>query len=227
MRAVPLDGALRLAASDFYFNSWRFVAANVAWALSLLAVLFLAMLWTPFLALLVLLAAPLVGLHAMAARLVRDEPANLDDFVAGTRRHGLHAAVVAAIAAVLGAVLVTNVFTGFAADGPLGWFLGATAIYGLIALTMYLVALWPVLADPNRADMSLRRKLQVAGLILIGRPVRLLLVTLVVVVILAVSTVMLAGIVLFGVAFTSIVATRWVLPAADELESRFEAARAR
>lgn len=227
MRAVPVGGALRLAASDFYFNSWRFVAANVAWALSLLAVLFLAVLWTPFIMLVVLLAAPLVGLHAMAARLVRDEPVNLDDFVAGTRRLGLQATLVAAVAAVLAAVLLTNVLTGFSADGPLGWFLGATAIYSLIALAMYLVALWPVLADPNHVDVPLRRKLQVAGLVVIGRPVRLLVVTLSVIVILTVSTVLLAGIVLFGVAFASILATRWVLPAADELEARYEAARAR
>ena len=228
MRApIAVGGAVRAAATDFYFNSVRFVAANVAFALCVLVVLFAAVIWTPAIVLVVLLAAPLAGLHRMAALLARGEPASFGDFVSGARRFGAQAAGLATGAVLLAAVLVTNVMTGFAAEGPIGWFLGATAIYGLVALAMYVIAAWPVLVDPNRSGDPLRRKLQVAGLVLIGRPGRLLVVTALVVAILVASTLILAGIALFGVAFASIVATRWVLPTADELESRFEAARAR
>jgi hypothetical protein len=227
MRGVAVGSAVRAAASDFYFNSIRFVAANVAWALCVLVVLFATAIWTPALLLAVLLAAPLGGIHRMAALLARDEPASLEDFVTGTRRYGAQAAGIAASAAGIGAILVTNVVMGFTSDGPFGWFLGATAIYGLVALAMYLVAAWPVLVDPRRDGEPVLHKLQVAGLVVIGRPGRLLIVTVLILLILAASTVLLAGIALFGVAFASIVATRWVLPTADELETRFEAARAR
>jgi hypothetical protein len=227
MRGVSVGAAVRAAASDFYFNSVRFVAANVAWALCVLVVLFATAFWTPALVLLVLVAAPLAGLHRMAGLLARDQAASLEDFIVGVRRYGAQAAGLAAGVAAIGAILVTNVVIGFTSDGPLGWFLGATAIYGLVALAMYLVAAWPVLVDPRRDGVSLQRKLQVAGLVVLGRPGRLLLVTALILVILSASMVLLAGIALFGVAFASIVATRWVLPAADELETRFEAARAR
>jgi hypothetical protein len=52
-------------------------------------------------------------------------------------------------------------------------------------------------------------------------------VTLAIAAILVGSTALLGAIVLVGVSFSSLLATRWVLPAADELEARFEAARAR
>jgi uncharacterized membrane protein YesL len=224
---VSIGGAIRQAASDFYFNSWRFVPANLAWALVLLAVLFATVLWPPALVLVVVVAAPVAGIHRMAALLARGEPAGISDFVEGTRRFGLHATGIAAGAAVLGAVLLTNIATGFSSDGPLGWFLGATALYGLIALAMFLVAAWPILVDPNHEQASLRRRLQLAALVLIGRPGRLFVLTALIVAILVASTVLLAGIVLFGVSYASLLATRWVLPAVDALEARYEAARAR
>jgi uncharacterized membrane protein YesL len=226
--ALPsIPQVARLAAVDFYFNSWRFAAANLAWALGLLVVLFLAVLWPPAILAAVLLAAPVAGIHRMAALLTRGEAASLGDFAEGARRFGLQASGIAAGAAILGAVLVTNLATGFASDGPFGWFLGATALYGLVALAMYLVGIWPLLVDPNHEAAPLRRKVQLAGLVVIGRPGRLLAVTALMIAVLLVSIVLLAGIVLFGVAFASLIGTRWVLPVVDELEARYEAARAR
>jgi len=104
---------------------------------------------------------------------------------------------------------------------------GATALWGLVALVMVVIAIWPVLVDPRREDRPLRRRLQLAGLVLIGRPGRLFLLTVLILAILVASTVLLGAIVLVGVAYTSLLATRWVLPAADDLEARYEAARAR
>jgi len=51
--------------------------------------------------------------------------------------------------------------------------------------------------------------------------------TLLIAAILVVSTALLGVIVLVGVAYASLLATRWVLPTADDLEARYEAARAR
>jgi hypothetical protein len=224
---VSIGRAIRQAAIDFYFNSLRFVPANAAWALGALVVLFLAVAWPPAIVLLVLLGIPVAGLHRMAALLARDEAASLSDFVDGMRRFGVAATGVATGAAILAFVLTTNMIVGLGSGEPLGWFLGATALYGDIALAMFLVAAWPILVDPRRESARLRRRLQLAGLVVIGRPGRLFLVTAIVIAVLALSVVILAGIVLVGVAYVSLLGTRWVLPVADELEARYEAARAR
>ena len=226
-KAPSIGQAIRLAGSDFYFNSLRFVPANLAWAITLLAVLFAAVIWLPALLLGVLVAVPIAGMHRMAALLTRGEPTSISDFLDGMRRFGLHAAGITAGVAILAAVLVTNVVTGFGSSSPLGWFVGATALWGLVALAMAVIAIWPVLVDPRREDRPLRRRLQLAGLVVIGRPGRLFLLTVLIAVILVASTALLGVIVLVGVAYTSLLATRWVLPAADDLEARYEAARAR
>lgn len=224
---MSIGRAIRLAAIDFYFNSLRFVPANAAWALGALVVLFLAVAWPPAIVLGAALAIPVAGLHRMAALLARGEATSLSDFVDGMRRFGATAAAVAAGASILAFVLTTNMVIGLESGSPIGWFLGATALYGAIALAMFLVAVWPILVDPQRESTPVRRRLQLAGLVVIGRPGRLFLLTAIVIVVLAASVVILAGIVLVGVAYTSLLATRWVLPAADELEARYEAARAR
>ena len=224
---MTIGSALRQAAVDFYFNSWRFVPANLLWGLGLLVVIVIGVAWPPALALAVLLAVPVAGLHRMAALIARGEPAAISDFVDGMRRFALPAIGIAGGAAVIAVVLTTNVVIGFESGGPLGWFLGATALYGEFALAMFLVAIWPILVDPRHAAATLRHRIVVAGLVVIGRPGRLFLLTIVIVVVLALSTMLLAGIVLVAVGFSSLVATRWVLPTADTLESRFEAARAR
>jgi uncharacterized membrane protein YesL len=223
---VSIGQAARQAATDFYFNSLRFVPANVLFALGVLAVLFLASLWPPAVVLAVLLGAPLAGIHRMAALLTRGEAASIGDFVEGARRFGLQASGVAAGLAAAGIVLLTNLVTGFESGGPIGWFLGATALWGLVALGMVAIAAWPILVDPRHERVPLRRRLLLAGLVLLGRPGRLFLVTLAIVAILAASTVLLGAIVLVGVSYSALLATRWVLPAADALEARYEAARA-
>lgn len=225
MAAPSVRQAIRLAASDFYFNSLRFVPANVAWALVVVGALFAASLWAPAVALLVLASMPLAGMHRLAALLVRGQPVSLSDFLDGVRRFGIRAVAVGAAAAVIGLVLVTNLLTGFGGDGPLAWFVGATALWGLVALAMALVAVWPVLVDPDREGAPLRRQIQLAGLVVIGQPVRLLALTLLIAVVIVASTALLGAIVLFGIAYSSLLATHWVLPAVDTLEARYEAAR--
>jgi uncharacterized membrane protein YesL len=226
-RAVSIGQAARAAASDFYFNSLRFVPANVVWALAVAALLFLAATWAPAIVLTPAIAIPLVGITRMAALLTRGEPANLSDFIEGMRRFGLAASGIAAVLAIAGAMLVTNVATGFSANDPIGWFLGASALWGLVALAMAAAAVWPIVVDPAHENEPLRQRLKLAGLVIVGRPGWLLVVTILIAVVLIASTVLLGAIVLVGVAYASLFGTRWVLPAADELEARYEAARAR
>ena len=212
-----MSAAVRLAASDFAFNTWRFIAANVVFGAGLVLVVVIALGWPPAIALLPLLAAPLAGMHRMAALLARGEPAALSDFRDGIRRFGIHAIGLAAAALLAGIVLGTNAVAGFTSTEPVEWFVGALAAYGLIALCMFLVAAWPLLVDPARDSWHLRMRLRAAALLVLARPGRMFLLTALLAALLVVSTVLLGGIVLVTASFASLVATRWVLPAADQL----------
>ena len=212
-----MSTAVRLAASDFAFNTWRFIGANLVFGAGLIVVVVIALGWPPAIALLPLLGAPLAGMHRMAALLARGEPAALSDFVDGMRRFGLHAIGLAAAELLAGIVLATNAVAGFTSSDPAGWFVGALAVYGMIALAMFVVAAWPLLVDPARDAWHLRMRLRAAGLLVLARPGRLFVLTALIAVLLVVSTVILGGIVLVTASFASLIATRWVLPAADQL----------
>ncbi len=217
---MSLRSALRQAVTDFYFNSWRLAPANLVWGVLFAAVLLAGPLTVLGAVLLVLLAVPLAGLHRMAALLSRDEPATFSDFVGAMRRQAAPAVLVAVGALVLAGVFTTNVVLGLQAGGALGWFMSAMALWGDVALGLWLVAFWPILADPRRDGLGLRRRIALAGLVVIGRPVRMFVLTAVIAVILAVSVVLFAAILLVSVAYVSIVASRYVLPLVDELEAR-------
>jgi hypothetical protein len=212
-----MGAAVRLAASDFAFNTWRFIAANLVFGAGLIVLVVVALGWPPAIALLPLLAVPLAGMHRMAALLARGEPTSISDFGDGMRRFGGPAVGIAAAALLGGIILATNAVTGFTSAEPVGWFMGALAVYGLIALAMFVVAAWPLLVDPARDGWHLRMRLRAAALLVLARPARLFALTALIAVLLVVSTVILGGIVLVTASYASLIATRWVLPAADQL----------
>lgn len=214
----------RDALTDLYFNSWRLVPANLIWGFVLLGVLAVSVAFPPALVLLVLLAVPTAGLHRMAALLARDEHAGFSDFIEGMRRYAAPAVAIGLAAALLAAVFTTNVVLGVRAGNPPGWFLAVMALYGDVALATFLISVWPVLVDPHRDELSLRRRLTLAGLIVVARPIRLLALLAIVMVILALSIVVLGAIVLVSAAFVSLLATRTVLPMVDAMEARFRVA---
>ena len=222
---VSLRGALRTALSDMYFNSWRLAPANLVWGAILIVALFAGPLTVLGLALLVALALPTAGLHRMGALIARGEPASFSDFVDGMRRYALSALAITVGAAALAVVLATNVFVGLEAGNPVGWFISALALWGLLALAMLLVAFWPILVDPRRESLGFRARLALAGLAVIGRPIRMLTLTAVVAAILLVSTVLFAALVMVSVAYVSVVSARYVLPIVDQLEQQLAARR--
>ena len=166
------------------------------------------------------LAVPVAGLHAMAARIQREQPAGFRDFLAGMRRSFVSAMTVGAAAFVLAVVFTTNVFVGLELGGIAGIGISVLALYGNIGLAMFLVAAWPLIVDPVRADEPIRRKLKLAALVNLARPARMFALTALIVAILALSTVLFAALLTISVAFVSLVATRYVLPVADRLEGR-------
>ena len=220
-----IRSALRDSLTDFYFNSWRLVPANLIWAVGFVVLALVAAGYPPALLLAGVVAIPLVGLHRMAALIARGEPAAFSDFFGGMRTYGLTALAIGSGATIVAAVLVTNALLGFESGGPIGWFLGVSALYGLAGLAIYLVALWPILVDPQHESASLRRRLALAGVVAIGRPMRAVGLAVVVAGLLGLSVVLFAAIVLVSVAYTCLVSARVVLPTVDALEARLPEGR--
>jgi hypothetical protein len=211
--------AFRKAGQDFYFNSWRLVPANLTWAVVLGAVVVGAIVWLPAALLISVVAVPLAGIHRMAALIVREDGATFGDFTDGMRRRAGVALAAGVISIILAIVFWSNVILGLQIDNPVGWFLSATAAYAEVALAMVLVAFWPLLADPRREHLSGRRALVLAGLVCLARPGRMFILTLLIGALLVAATAILPAIALVGVSYVSLVATHYVLPLADNLES--------
>jgi hypothetical protein len=222
---MSLRSALRTSITDFYFNSWRLAPANVAWGAVLILAVVAGLFTIVGVALLIVLAVPTAGLYRMGALIARGEPAAFSDFLDGMRRFGAAAVLVGAAAAILAIVFATNVAVGFGAGNPIGWVVSAMALWGLVGLVMLLVAFWPVLVDPERQGIGLRRRLALAGLVVIGRPARMILLTAMIAFILVVSTILFAALVLMSVAYVALLSARVVLPLVDEVEARLPEGR--
>ena len=222
---MSIGSALRASLHDFYFNSWRLAPANLVWGVLLVAALIAGPLTLLGMALLMLLAVPTAGLYRMGALIARNEPAAFSDFLGGMRRYGVRALAIAVGAATLAFVFTTNVIVGLQAGNPLGWFISAMALWGDVGLLMLLTTLWPILVDPAREGLGLRQRVTLAGLAVIGRPVRVLVLTVVLVLILAASTVLFAALIIVSVAYVAIVSSRVILPLVDEVEARLPETR--
>jgi hypothetical protein len=196
------------------------VPANVVWAVVLLLVLVAALAWLPLIVLLGVLALPVAGIFRMAALVARGAPVGFSDFITGMRRFGGPALALGVASTVVGAVLTANVWLGMTEGSIVGGVFAILALYADLALAMYLVAAWPILVDPVRETMKSRERLQLAFYVLAKQPGRMLALTLIILAILVVSTVLFAALVTISVAYISLVATRYVLPAADRFEGR-------
>ena len=217
---MSLVGALRRAATDLYFNSWRLAPANLVWAVVLLLALFVGPATLLGMTLLVATAVPLAGVYRMSALIARGEPVAFSDFLVAMRQYALRAMGTAAGAGLLAVVFLTNVVVGLQATDPVGWFVSAMGLWGAVCLALFIVAWWPLLVDPRRDGLGVRRRMALAGLAVIGQPARMLALSLTITLILIGSAVLFAALLLLGVAYTSLVSTNYVLPLVDGLEAR-------
>ena len=119
-----------------------------------------------------------------------------------------------------GLVLATNVVTGLLVGGILPWMVSTAAAWGLLATVVLGFAYWPLAVDPARAGIRPIARLRLAALLAFAHPVRLGALALVLLVILAASTVVFAALVTVSVALCAFISCRYVLPAADRLEAR-------
>ncbi|HEX5466623.1 MAG TPA: hypothetical protein VFW92_08095 [Candidatus Limnocylindrales bacterium] len=215
---------MRESLRDFFFNSWRLVAANLAWGLVFVVVI-VAGLVVPLLGWLLapLLALPTAGLFRLAALIARDEPASFWDAWAAWRSAARPALAAGVGASVMATVLAVNLLGGLLSGSTLGWALATLAAWGLLVVWLILLCFWPLLLDPRREPPGPRAALRLAGLLVLAHPGRLAILGLLAAVVLAASTVAFAALVTVAVAFVALVACRYVLPAADRLEVRLTA----
>ena len=217
-----LGGAVRAAVTDFFFNSWRVVPLNVAWGVVFLLALGLGVLVHPLLGLvaLCLTAVPLAGLARLAARATRGLGVNLSDAAQPIRARPV-AVLLAGVAFVASfAMLTVNLVAGFALGNALGWAFATAAGWGLATGACVACTFWPLLADPERDGASAPAVAKLAAVLVLAHPFRIGVLAVLLVVLLAVSTVAFAALVSVSVAFALLVAARYVLPAADRLEAR-------
>ncbi len=215
-------GSVRVALSDFYFNSIRLVAANVVWGIGLIVVLVVFASAPLIFAVVaaIALALPTAGIFRIAAIIARDQPADLSDAFGAMRSHALPALAVGAL--VIGSVVVLgfNFAVGLVAGDPLWLLIGTLAGWGLLALFVGTSAFWPLLLDPVRQGVPLKKKVEVALAVVFSSPGRYLGLTLINAAILIVSTVAFAALLTISIAFVALTLCRYVLPTADRLEGR-------
>jgi hypothetical protein len=221
-----LGGALRAGASDLFFNSWRIVPANLVFGVGLVAVAWIWFAAGVLAAALasVPLALPLAGLFRLGAMATRGRDVNLSDALDPARRDAprILAAGLGFAAGTL--VLGANVVIGLLGASVAGWIIATAAAWGLLAVIAFGFAFWPLAVDPDRADASWRARARLAGLLVLAHPSRMALLAFLLGVVLAASTVAFAALVTVSVGFCALVACRYVLPAADRLETRLVAA---
>jgi hypothetical protein len=226
--APTLGGSIRAAAVDFYFNSWRLVPANVLWGICLGALYVLALIyWPAAFVLSSLLAFPVAGIFRIAGLIVRGEAVSFWDGIREWRRRLLPTLLVGLAVVLAGSVLLVNLLGGLQSADLFGFAFATLAGWGLVIGWAWLLCFWPLLTDPRRDAWGLRDAARAAGYLVVAHPVRIGVLAVVVFVFLLVSTVAFAALVAISVAYAALVACRYVLPAADRLESRLAAAGVR
>ena len=218
-----LRGALRAAATDFYFHSWRLLPANVLWAFVSLILAGLAILMPPLFVLAPLAALPVAGIFRIATRIVRGESVSFWDGLSAWRSELRPSLALGTGLVVATLVLGFNLVSGVLADSLAGWAFATLAFWGLVGTWLFAWVAWPVLLDPARAAQPARDRLRLAALLLLAHPVRVGALGLVLAVLVVVSTVAVVALVTISIAFGALFAARYVLPAADRLEARLVA----
>ena len=222
--APSLRGATRAAVSDLYFNSWRLVPANLLWGVGLgLAYLVSLVFWPAALVLAPLLALPTVGIFRIASLAVRGDSVSFWDGMRAWRQYLVPGLLVGAVTEICGLVLLINLAGGLQSGDLIGWVFATLAGWGIVTGWLWLLCFWPLLTDPRREDWGVRRVARASAYLVIAHPLRLGGLGLVVAVLLAASTVAFAALISISVAFTGLLACRYVLPAADRLEARLAA----
>jgi len=218
--APSLRRATRGALSDLYYHSWRLVPANLVWSIVATAVL-VALVVSPYgVAVVPLAAVPTAGLFRMTGRIARGGPVSFWDSVAAWRQELGTTVAFGGALGLLALVLSVNLVSGILEEGILGWAFATLAFWGLLVTWLYAWAAWPLLGDPWRSTWPTRERLRLAGYLVLAHPVRLAALGVFLLVLLVASAVAIVALLTVSLAIAALIASRFVLPAADRLDAR-------
>jgi uncharacterized membrane protein YesL len=218
--APSLRRAIRAGLSDLYFHSWRLVPANIVWSAVMVVVLLVSILAPIGLVFVSILAIPTAGLFRMATRIARGEAVSFWDAAAAWRRDVGSTLLLGGAFALVAVVLTVNLVSGILDQSLGGWAFATLAFWGLVAAWLVAWTAWPVLCDPWRSAWPVRARLQLAGLLVLAHPVRIAVLGIFLLVLLVASSVAIVAILTVSVALATVVAARFVLPAADRLDAQ-------
>jgi hypothetical protein len=117
-------------------------------------------------------------------------------------------------------LLALDMALGLAMGTLPGAALAMASFWLAVAVWTLAVIVWPILLDPEREDLSVRARLQLAGRVAIAAPLRAVGLALMVAIVLALATASVAVILGVGWALACLIAAHTVLPLADRLEGR-------
>jgi hypothetical protein len=217
-----VSAAIRAAVTDFYFNSWRLVPANLLWGVTFLLIVVAGTIVPAALFLAPVLALPAAWVFRIAGLIGRGEPASFWDGAAAWRSP-LPVLLLGVAFGASAAIFIGNIAIGITSDAPIGWAIATLAFWGLVVEWLLAWTVWPLLFDPTRAGRPVRDRLRLAVLLVLAHPRQIGGLGLVCLVCLVASTVAFVALLTISVAFTALVAARYVLPAADRLEARLAA----
>lgn len=220
-----VGAAIRAALGDFYVNSLRLVPANLLWGATLIGV-WLAFLITPLgVLLLPILAFPTASIFRIAVLVVRGGPASLWDGLRVWRTDAAPILVVGIVLVSCLAVFLVNIVSGVLGGGVIGWVVATAAAWGAGVTWLVSWTTWPLLLDPVRANRPVWERLRTAVLLVLAYPIRLGALGAVLALIVLASTVAFIALMTISAAFAALVATRYILPAADRLDERMRPQR--
>jgi hypothetical protein len=209
--------SLRAAVSASTDSIGRFLLVNLAWLATAALTVTAGASFRPAYVLTLLVVPVTCGLVRMAAHAARGDLPRLRHFRDGVRHRCWTHVAIGAGQCLLLAVAAFNIGIGMAGDSLL--FALVTVVAGYIALGTVLlaVAVWPLLLDPQRTDVPVTALFRLAFAVITTRPIGLLVIAVIEAALLAAITeVALLGIVLPS--FGALIATSFVLPAADGLQ---------
>lgn len=196
-----------------------FVAGNVLFGISLLIAVVVTQLSFAGNLLFVPLALPAAGVMRMATVHERDGVSGMPALAQGLRRPWRTLGL-AAVQLSIAFLFSIDVTLGWSLDSLAGSVLAIAGFYGLVALWAYAIVAWTLLLDPRADEWSIRYTLRVAAFVAVSRPLPVLGLSVLLLLLLAVSVLSLVGIFSIGWALSCLIAAHWVLPTTDALLGR-------
>jgi len=167
----------------------------------------------------VLLSVPAAAVMRMACIHLRRGTAHLRDLRDVFRAPGT-VLLVAAVQLLALLLLAVDMVLGVAMATLPGAALAVASFWLAVAVWTLAVVAWPILLDPERDQLPVRARLQLAGRVALAAPLRAVGLAALIAIILALATATVAVILGVGWALACLTAAHAVLPLADRLEGR-------